>query len=277
MRRVLFTSLIALLLFMVGSTRSTRQISALDGTPAATLGSTLEAIPSNPLSTIVGCDSADVKEWMIQRQVGRNRLAPIYDKNSTLTFTEAIMLVQDIRRNLEDLKRPQCADELYILTIYDYDNLIDYFEFASTGKDNLAQTVSNPRIQHYIDTVNSLYFKLQAIAGVNVQTEAAKIQPVPTQAPTEPPLKSIHLEGKKGGVVLDSIDIPTGIYKMVLTGESGLSVSITTIRGVCGSSYIYVDSNQTSVEKVFQSKDCRAVMEIGQTSQPWTLDFKPVS
>lgn len=222
------------------------------------------------------CKPEEVRVWMIQRQVGRNRIQPLIAGDTKMTWLEFMLAIQQERRNLEDLKRPSCADGLFMLTTYYYDAIVDYAAFRITGDTKSNDTVIAPRLKHYYDTIDSLYKPLEKIAGVDVMAEAAKILPVPTQQPTPEPLKPIKLEGKKGGIVLGPEDIPSGTYRLVISSKGGVSVKVEAVSGSCIGAYIYLDSSGGTTEEIFSSGGCRALIQIGQTDQPWTVEFRPV-
>src|SRR5258708_31850499 len=213
---------------------------------------------------------------MIQRQVGRNRVQPILDSGSKLTVFESMLLVQQVRRSLEDLKRPACTASLYTLTIYFYDTIIDSYTFQLPGDVKSGDAVTTPRFKQYSDTVESLFKPLETIAGVDVMAEASKIQPVPTAEPTSEPGKPITLNGDHGGVVLGPMDIPSGTYRVVLTGDTNLTVQTKQVTGSCTDKFLFVDSKGGSTEEIFTSDNCRTLSQVGSTDKPWTLEFKPV-
>jgi hypothetical protein len=221
------------------------------------------------------CTPQAVRDWMVQRQVGLYKETALGGKQ--VTVVQAMLYIQALRRELEDLPRPACADELYILTIFRYDNDVDRLAFLMEDNTTSIGDMNN-RLKRYTDTVDPLYSKLQAIAGVDIKKEADKIfsPNTPTPEPTSEPKKTISFEGKTGGSVLGPVDIPTGIYRMLLTGPGALSVTITTVSGSCGGSSIAIGSDESKAEAVFKSTDCRALLQIGKTQTPWKLEFIPV-
>ncbi len=223
-----------------------------------------------------GCAPEAVKKWMIQRQVGRNKIQPILDGTTKLTAIQAMLLIEMVRRDLEDLERPACADDLYHLTIFFYDSLIDHLTFQISGNQGSAEAIINPRLKHYNDTVDTMYEKLQAISGVDIMAEANKIEPVATVGPTPEPPKPISFDGKQGGVVLGPVDFPSGVYRASLTGVS-VNIQVEGVSGTCiGGTFIYVSSQGGTVEEVFRSNNCRALIQVGQTDHEWKLEFKLV-
>ena len=223
------------------------------------------------------CDPAVVREWMVQRQMGRNQIEPLLSDNSTVSLIDGLLLLQSTRRTLEDLPRPACADELYDLTIFFYDTLSDTYTFA-IANDAASATRMAERLGKYTANVEQLYQDLQAIAGVDIIEETAQRGSVaPTPAPTLPPPAPLQFEGVTGGTVVGPVNIPAGVYKLTLTGAS-IAVNITAVTGTC-SGYIFVPSDATTTEKVFRSDGCDVLIEVAQTPSAiaWTLTFEPVS
>lgn len=220
------------------------------------------------------CDPAALKEWMVQRQIGRNRLQPILDSSDkTTSVADGILLVQQVRRDLEDLPRPACADDLYNLTIYFYNAVTDGIAFGLKNDSTSVTNIILPRLQRYQDNVDALYLPLESITGINVMEEAATRGTVlPTAQPTLAPLQ---FQGQTGGTVIGPTDIPAGIYKLVLTG-AGSTVNLSSVKGNC-TAYIYVPSNGTTTEEVFRSDGCSVLMEVSPSNTPWSLTFTPVS
>ncbi len=220
------------------------------------------------------CDPAVVKEWMVQRQIGRNQLQSIIDgSDKTISFTDALLLVQKVRRELEDLPRPACADSLYDLTIYFYNAVGDLLTFGMAGDMASVNSLITPRLQRYSSGVDAIYSPLQTIAGVDVIAEAAaRGSVVPTAAPTLTPLQ---FQGDTGGIVVGPTTIPAGVYKLTLT-VAGATVNISSVSGNC-SGYIYVPSDGTTTEEVFRSDGCSILIEIDRATKTWSLVFTAVS
>ncbi|MBZ0319729.1 MAG: hypothetical protein K8L91_25190 [Anaerolineae bacterium] len=130
------------------------------------------------------CQPEAVGEWLVQRQIGRNLVQPIIDGPNDLSIIDSILLIQEVRRNLEDLPRPTCADELYQLTIYLYDNLVDFLTFSLDNDRELAVEIIYPRLEIYGEEVEPLFNELQEIAGIDVDAAVADFQPTPTSEPT---------------------------------------------------------------------------------------------
>lgn len=218
------------------------------------------------------CDPTAVKEWMIQRQIGRNEIEPILDGTST-DLTDALLLVQRVRREFEDLPRPACADELYELTIYFYNAVGDLLGFGLNNDVQSVTDVIGPRFQRYADNVNALYDPLQAIAGVDVMAEAAARGSIaPTPAPTLSPLQ---FQGDKGNVVVGPADVPAGVYKLTLTGTPGTAINISSVSGNC-SDYTFVAPDSTASESVLRSDGCSILIEVSPNASAWTLVLQPI-
>jgi len=133
------------------------------------------------------CDPAAVRDWMVQRQIGRNQIQQYLDVSKVTHYLKALLAVQEIRRNLEDLPRPACADKFYILTVYLYDSLTDCFTLEASGDGARAQELFAPRLDFFNKTVDSLYLPLQSVAEVDIKSVAATeaaMTPSPSASPT---------------------------------------------------------------------------------------------
>lgn len=233
-------------------------------------------LPTKAQETTTDCSPEAIAEWMIQRQLGRNRLQPLINGEVDMSIIEALLLLQDVRRNLEDLPRPECADELYSLTIYFYDALTDFYTFQLAEDNSSAESIINPRIQRYFDSIDEMYAALEIIADVDVMATANAIEPVSTPAPTQAPAEAITFSGESGGVVLGPVDVPTGVYRLILTGGANHSATLQPVSGSCIGTFIYVGSDGGSTEAIFRSENCRTLIQIAVSEEPWTLNLEPV-
>lgn len=232
------------------------------------------AAPLFALQESVACDPETVGDWMVQRQLGRNRVQEAIDGQVT-SLLDTALLVQEVRRTLEDLPRPDCADDLYIWTIYFYDLLVDYYTFQFNNQLALGDEIITPRMELFQRQVEPLYDQLQAVAGYDIFAAAAEIEPLATPSPTLPPPTPIYLRGEHGGVVEGPIDIPAGIYRVKLTGESA-NASLEVVDGDCFTFYMYTTAETRSSEEAYTSNGCRALIQIGMGDTPWELTFTPV-
>ncbi len=227
------------------------------------------------LSTSDNCEPSQVREWMVQRQLGRNQLQPFFDGQAEMELLDAILLVQEVRRDLEQLERPSCADDLYILTIYLYDTLTDGFALGFSSDLDAIEAVLTPRYIYYSENVDVLYAELEEIAGIDVMAEAAELEAIPTPMPTTASLETIELRGEGGGTVEGPLEIPEGLYLLTLTSDDGVSADIQAVSGNC-SGYIFTSSQDNDKEEIFNSRGCRALIEVSSTDGSWSLTFEPV-
>jgi hypothetical protein len=236
------------------------------------------------------CTEDNVREWMIQRQVGRNKVQPILE--GEVQLFDSLLLVQQVRRDLEDSPRPACADELYYLTIFLYNTISDALTVAygqNLGIISEAEIESidfEARYSIYTDNVEEIYAELEDIAGIDVMATAAEIEPVPTTVATSTPLPPPSLETTEdgnivaqgsGSFVFDPIDIATGLYRVTFSTDDYGVASIEQISGSCGYLSLSTDVSGGSTEQgTFRSADCRAVIEVEYTDSAWTLSFEPL-
>lgn len=221
----------------------------------------------------VDCTPGNVAEWMVQRQVGRNQINILIQPDGAgIELMDALLEVQAIRRELDALPRPECADDLYMLTVYFYNAIADGIVLGLADDMAGGTALVEEHGGIYNSLVNDYYEPLQAIAGVDVMAEASDIVPVP---PTPIPRDVLEMSGDTGGVVYGPADFPTGLYRMTLAGELGVSATIQAVSGTCYGTYIYI-GEQGQTEEVFESQNCRALVEISQSSNPWSLTWEPV-
>lgn len=98
----------------------------------------------------LNCRPAQVKAWLALRQSGLDRIQPIVEQTQSLPkVTDGLLLVQLVRRDLEDAPRPSCADGLYILTIYLYDALGDCWTHQLIDDRAWCERVTKGRIERY--------------------------------------------------------------------------------------------------------------------------------
>lgn len=242
------------------------------------------AIPSIAQEVSLDCTPEVVAEWMIQRQIGRNRIQTALSDEAQMSVREALLLVQQVRRDLEDIPRPQCADKLYILTMYFYGALSDSLTFNLLNDTASHSTISQPRIDRYGQTVEPMYEELEAIAGIDVMAEASLRQPVPTAVPTTVVVEPFEYNGTDA-TVIGPVEIPAGIYRTILTIERYASVSVTPTQGECGAGssfltpglFIIMQGQATNgAEAIFTSRGCTALIEVSNVQAAWKLRFEKV-
>ena len=83
------------------------------------------------------------------------------------------------------------------------------------------------------------------------------------------------------GVVIGPIDIPEGVYKVVVVTEGYFIATEIVLEGECefaGFMGINISSGGASegTEVVFQSSGCEALLETSNVTAPWTLEFQKI-
>lgn len=172
------------------------------------------------------CSPEAAAEWMIQRQLGRNRINTL--GGSDTKPVDALLIVQQTRRELEDSPRPACADDLYHLTVYLYNLIGDQFTYAIAGEQETGIALANERYVLYRNNIDALYDELEAIAGIDILEAASQIQsvePTATPSPTEVPFPGIQFEGT-GKDVYGPFEFPDGLYVVECTMQ--ISESFTS-------------------------------------------------
>ncbi len=223
----------------------------------------------------VNCKPQDVAQWLVQRQIGRDQLQVYFQPGAFNTLT-ALLNIQQVRRDLENLPRPECADKLYYLTIYLYDGMADYFALELANDTPKAMQLWVPRFALFNSQITNEYAPLAVLSGVNIDATVTAIEPTPTATlqPTAAPAP-IMLKGDKGGVVQGPIDIPVGVYRVLLS-SSDSAATLKLLNGSCDEFFMYTTAANQSDEEVFHSSGCRALIEFDMSSSPWTLTFTPV-
>lgn len=243
----------------------------------------LFAVPTIAQDAQPDCTADVVAEWMIQRQVGRNKIQAVLN-GEQMQVRDALLLVQQVRRELEDLPRPECADKLYILTLYFYDALSDGLTFSLLNDTASFNSISQPRLEKYGQTVEPIYNELEVIAGIDVMAEASARQPVPTPVPTTVAVEPMEYTGTDA-TVLGPVEIPVGIYRATLTTDKYASISVTPTQGECGAGssfltpglFIIMEGQAANgAEAVFTSRGCTALIEVSNVQAAWKLRFEKV-
>lgn len=223
------------------------------------------------------CTSEAVAEWIIQREVGQNQIRTLLEWGAESDIA-GLLQVQEIRRNLEDLPRPDCADQLFLLTILYYNGLADSFSFAIAEDDLSAARIAEERLNQYDSEITAIYQELQAIANIDAAVEAANIQILPTATPNYPPAEEIVLNGDVGGVLEAPVNIPPGAYRLRFEsfGGRGVTAQADLLSGWCDTFYTFTTSELRSVEAFFRSEGCELAISIGQTDMGWILSLTPI-
>ncbi|MEL7235427.1 MAG: hypothetical protein AAGK74_13080, partial [Chloroflexota bacterium] len=106
--------------------------------------------------------------------------------------------------------------------------------------------------------------------------------PVPTYTPI-PPDPVIFSSSELGlQPVIGPVDLPTGIYRVRYTSTGFGIVDIETIGGECITDtfgLFNVSSGEANggAETIFASDSCSGLITVDNTSEPWTLEFLPVT
>jgi hypothetical protein len=116
------------------------------------------------------CYPDEVGQWLTQLRIGENVVSDYFIDNdfSVENPLEAMLFVQKVRRDLENLPRPYCADDLFRLAIFRYDNLLDAIVFAATGNDDAVQNISLSRIEAVSASHEQQFAELEEIAAIDV-------------------------------------------------------------------------------------------------------------
>lgn len=246
--------------------------------------------PALAQGKIVDCTPENVREWMIQRQVGRNQLQPFY-RGDVVNLAEYLFLAQQARRDLEDLDRPDCANELYELTVFLYDTTADWMaagismHFDWGYATEAEQEALWDRMDYYFDNSLPLYEELQEIAGIDVMAVVAEIQPVATvitsaTSVSPPSIESttdgtITMQGS-GSYVFDPMGVPSGLYRVTFTTLDFGVAGVEELSGDCGFLNLSTSINGGTEQTTFRSDNCRGVITVEHTAADWTLIFEPL-
>ena len=68
------------------------------------------------------CNEEELADWLIQRQLGLNQLEDV----RFIPYFEALKRTQEIRNEFETLPYPECAQELYVLTVLLYSGIVEH-------------------------------------------------------------------------------------------------------------------------------------------------------
>jgi hypothetical protein len=128
-----------------------------------------EVLPTQSRSTDE-CAPDDVADWLLARQVGWDAVAESAFDDKPL---DRIWLIQAVWRDLEEFPRPACADDLYILTVYIYDNLVDGDTITIAGRDQDVASISASRVVGLRERVEARFDELEDIAGTDVEAMSA--------------------------------------------------------------------------------------------------------
>lgn len=105
-----------------------------------------------------------------------------------------------------------------------------------------------------------------------------------TVAPTETPTPLVF--NGTGSTVIGPVNIPVGLYRATFTTGGFGAVTITTSEGECGAGSGFLTPGlfnemageaTNGAEAVFTSRGCRALIEVSNVQEPWTLVFEAVN
>jgi hypothetical protein len=108
------------------------------------------------------CDPDEALSWMIEHEGSFRQIHSLMAAKTDDNVIETVLSIQAVRRTLEDVERPACADDLYILTIYYMNALTDYYLEDAYGDDALADSISENRF----NSVDLIYETREAYAIV---------------------------------------------------------------------------------------------------------------
>lgn len=106
--------------------------------------------------------------------------------------------------------------------------------------------------------------------------------PVPTNTRIPPtPIPPIIFSSGSNGMqpVIGPVDIPTGFYEVTVTTSGFFIGEIETVSGTCNTDMMGLFNLSDGIanngaENWFASENCRALIQISNTQQPWTLEFR---
>ena len=115
------------------------------------------------------------------------------------------------------------------------------------------------------------------------------LTPVPSATPKPPtltPTPAPLLYSGTNGKVIGPIEILPGTYKVTATTSGYMTVQLTVSSGQCGAisgsitdtlMYDLIQGQATDgAQIVFQSQDCKALINVSNVQAPWTLKFEIV-
>lgn len=80
--------------------------------------------------------------------------------------------------------------------------------------------------------------------------------------------------------VIGPLDIPAGIYKTTVTTDGYFILRLTVLEGECdfsGLGFILSEGDAVDgADAIFESEDCRVVLETSNVTADWTLQFEPL-
>lgn len=104
----------------------------------------------------------------------------------------------------------------------------------------------------------------------------------PTVESTTAPLEPITFDSSTEGLqaVIGPVDIPSGVYKVTATTAGFIAVTVETVSGTCSTNdlgdslFNLVGGGATDgAETLFGSDDCRVLLQVSNTTEPWMLEF----
>jgi hypothetical protein len=162
----------------------------------------------------------------------------------------------------------------------------------NAGANNLAAVVSP------MDSQNTVPTEIATIASTNTPLPTNTIVPSSTPLPTNTvpptntplptntaipptPIPPIVFSSNTEGMqpVIGPIDIPTGFYEVTATTNGFFIGEIETVGGTCttGTMGLFNLSQgiaNAGAETWFASENCRALIQVSNTQEAWTLEFR---
>ncbi len=187
------------------------------------------------------CDKEAVISWIKEREAHSERFE-LADSDLSNNLTDwrriprfdAVVAIQQIRRDFEDIPYPECSYDLYIATVIYWTRRIDTLTqgvSTNTTPDSLGETAN-----FYQTQVVQAIYDLEASANIDYFVEAGKERPSDIQP------ASVQI--RTGEIIISSTDV-----------EKVVSVDTVTLPNCNGSSPISITRTFT------KSSERRVVME----------------
>lgn len=181
----------------------------------------LLTLPSLPAQAQGGdtCDTEEVEAWIQQRQTWRQESQGVLDAQG-VSAQSALAQLADHLQQIEDLPRPECADEAMLWTYFLYTNLQHLLICAQVG-DTSCVAETQGRLTEYRQRDEQLMSALAS--GSGLPTTVLK-PPTPTPAPTSTPAPQVQSLGPIWDELFDeTFSVEVGVSNTRFMKSSGYS------------------------------------------------------
>jgi hypothetical protein len=248
---------------------------------------------SNAQDEEKSCDPEQVHTWLTERQKWRNASSDILDDINESGISNPFLIFSELLRHsqvINDLERPECADEMMLWTYFYYNALVRRILCWGLDDGSCIQDM-DIRLDAYNEQINIVAKPLEELSEWNYE-EYLDLRPdgwlwPPEELGTSGIITETYSDGMLDfegtiDVVTDPIGVPEGIYRATLkTADQAVNIEMVVLEGEC---YVGNTSwnkslfsySENGAQSVLTSKGCKLIWQAENVHSSFNVTFEKV-